>query len=405
MTPATGQWRGAAAVLLTVLTLACIHENYRSAIAGREYDTTIGGQPVHLDPRERNTLNAVNVGAVLNAPNPSHLPLLPTGALFFHRNSLQTGRLRLSVAVVDNDLRYSRDLVGKLALVTTFQNRSVPIGQSEFLGGIENRSEELLWGWARGGFGVGTWILRPPYEEDSALELSATVEPGVLWFRRTDSTAETFVTPRTAFEPRLHLFAHLDSMVRNLFELRHEGLAFGADLSGGHRSPWARWGAADSTPPNADFALATAYVTGATRAPFLNDRHRLIGSLYAGDSLGSDRFNAFRLGGGPGGEERGALSRAVFPGAFVEELLARRYLLATAEYRLEALFFLYFHLRASVLFADLLDSKLSAWSAGPVVTTGMFFGSQLQIAFSHSSLRRAAGPGANEIVVQWSKGF
>jgi len=87
----------------------------------------------------------------------------------------------------------------------------------------------------------------------------------------------------------------------------------------------------------------------------MSEKNRALFSLHGGvmgQNKSSDRFNAFRIGGGPLPGESDDLYRPDYPGTIFNNVLVSRYLLAALEYRRELTFFLYAHLRGTFIWAD-----------------------------------------------------
>lgn len=396
-------------------------EDYETPLAGRGFRTELFGHPVQVPPRDRRSITAWDLGFVFQPEleGAEFGTYLPFGALYFWRNPDVDHLLRATVIGVFDDVFYahSPEGFGPFEWIVTLQNFTPPVAQAEFVDGVRNSREELVWGDGRVGLGLGWRDRGSPGFQENMREVSLSIEPG--WFHADESadSASEFVEPASTFELRGHLRARWDALERNILELAHEGVAVGVDVVAGLREDWRDWGlnAQENGDDAREWARMTGYVKAAGGLPWTADeRHRLIGSIYAGFGEGLDRFSAVRIGGGPTGDEYGAIARPVLPGALVREYFPDNYALVSAEYRFEPLFFTYvgFHATAAWLDRDRLESGLIKrrddliGSFGVRLTTGFVGDLRLQVEYAWGdSVYRSRSQGGHSFVMHISRSF
>ncbi len=394
---------------------------YHTPLAGEGFRAKILGREITIEPRDRRFVSAWDLGAAVYVPTPQNAAVLPIGSVYFWRHPELRHLFRAELSGVYNDIFFTRPLGSSADLewVLTFNNYTVPVTQSELVEGRAVKSEELLWGYVRPGFGVGWRRQAPPGNDDNMIAVDLTLEPSFLFFDEGSKTAPNFVVPRNNFELRTHLQMRWDTLQHNVLELPHRGFAAGADLVYGHRTPWDNWGVNGSNAASAgrDYVSFTGYFLGAGGVPGIDsERHRLIGSVHGGVGSHLDRFSAPRVGGGirPMGEEYGSTWRPILPGAVIYEFFPSHYLLAVAEYRWEPIFFSYLSFYGAAGWLDRLrmtngetvrkDNYLGA--VGARVTTGFFFKTRLQVAYNYNfSVVRDGRLGGNEITADISRSF
>jgi hypothetical protein len=397
-------------------------------LAGEEFHTEVLGEPVTVPPRDRKTVTAASFGIQYLPNGPSGYQVLPFGAFYLWRHSADyKERFRGTFSIAVNDLAYN---VGSQSsngweLRFTFNNMIIPLGRSEYVEGQIIRDVEVEWNYVFAGFGVAYRKLLAPGQQDNALEVSLTYEPGYRWFKGTSRTSPDFGVPSDTYEGRVHLRLRKDALQRNVMELPHRGYAFGGDFFYGHRATWRQWGGVAFPPPNAaqerDYLMGSVYAVTASGLPFINsERHRLMTSWYGGIGKDLDRFSAFRLPGRPTGYEWEAIALPIMPSVAFNELFPTRYAIAHATYRYQALFFLYPYVRASYGFIEqprfdpdgrirYRTDPFPAVSGGLV--SGAPFQSQIELNYSYNFgiySDRAGGqplPGRHGFFVFWSREF
>ena len=368
--------------------------------AGREFRTTLFGEEIYVAPRDRRSVTAVNFGINWIPNGPSQMEMLPFGALYVWRNwDEDNRRLRGTFSGVVNDLDYTIGLrsLPNWSLIFTLDNFIAPIGRSEYVEGQRIKESELEWSYAFAGFGVGYRFPFTPFEQDSAINVFLTYEPGFRWFKGTKTTSPQYGVPKDTYEGRFHGKIRWDALVRNLMELPHRGFSVGGDAIYGRRAQWGAWGGAPFDTPDfkneQNYTLASAYAIFANGLPAIeSDHHRLITSLYGGIGKDLDRFSAFRLPGRPTGYEWEALSLPMMPGVQFNELFPRRYAIASLTYRYEALFFLYPYVTATYGLGERLrstpqgikQSTDSLPALGGGIVTRASWKSQIELNYSYN---------------------
>lgn len=335
-------------------------EDEPTPIAGKEFHTTLFGEDVHVPARDRRSVTAASFGIQWIPNGPSQLELLPFGALYVWRNwDKDNRRFRGAFSGPVNDLDYTIGLrtYPNWTLIFSLDTFIAPIGRSEYVEGQRIRQSEIEWSYAFGGIGLGYRLPVHPFSQDSAANVFITYEPGYRWFSGTSHTSPDYGIPTDTYEGRLHFRLRVDSMIRNLMELPHEGITLGGDFIHGHRARWNAWGGPPFDTPDykkeQTYVAASAYMLAATGIPGIHSsKHRLITSLHGGIGKDLDRFSTFRLPGRPTGYEWEAVSLPMIHGVAFNELFPRRYAIADLMYRYEALFFLYPYLEATWGFVE-----------------------------------------------------
>lgn len=398
-------------------------------MAGEEFHTEVLGEPVTVPPRDRRTVTAASAGIAYLPDGPSFYQVLPFGAFYVWRHSDDyKERFRGTFSLAVNDMAYN---VGSHSsngweLRFTFNNMIIPLGRAEYVEGQIIRDVEVEWNYLFAGFGLAYRKLLSPGQQDSALEVSLTYEPGYRWFQRAKGTASNFVVPTDTYEGRVHFRLRKDALVRNLMELPHRGYAFGGDFFYGHRATWRRWGGvAPFESPNVDqertYLMGSVYAVSAGGVPFVDsERHRLVASVYGGLGRHLDRFSTFRLPGRPTGYEWEAISLPILPSVAFNELFPTRYGIAHLEYRYQALFFLYPYVRGSWGLVEQPrfqpDGRIrSRMDQMPALSGGVVSGapwhSQIELNYSYNfGIYSDHGggppvPGRHGFFVVWSKEF
>jgi hypothetical protein len=392
--------------------------DYRTPLAGEGFRAKVFGKEITVHPRDRRSVSDWDLGAAVNLPTPDSKGIIPMGAIYLWRHPNDQTLFRGDLAGVYDDIFYSRAFsrTGSFEWVFTFDNYTVPIAQYELVEGESVKSEELLWGYVRPGFGIGYRRQVSPGHQDNMAAVDLTIEPGFLFFDDGSKTAADFVVPHNGFEIREHLQLRWDALDRNIMSLPHRGFAAGADLVHGNRTNWENWGVNGSQDAGSgrDYISFTGYLVAAGGVPGIrSERDRLVGSLYGGVGRHLDRFSAPRIGGGvaPMGEEYGSTWRPILPGSVIQEFFPDHYVIATAEYRRELLFFTYLSFDASLGWLDRLKqtdngviSKNGVFPAvGAKLTTGFLFNTRLQLAYNYNfRVIRNGHHGGHEIVFHFS---
>ena len=370
--------------------------DYRTPREGEGFLIKLFGKEITVHPSDQRSGSSMDIGLALYRPLPENRQVVPFGAIYIWRHPNDEDLFRAIIVGVYNDVfwAHAANNMSPFELVATLNSYTLPFSQYEMVDGKSVKSEELLWGYVRPGFGLGYRRTVSPGHQNNMMAIDATIEPGYLFFGKGSKTAGDFVVPEDTFELREHLQLRWDALERNILSLAHEGFAFGGDLVHGNRTDWRNWGinGSQSSDSGRDYLSFTGYILKAGGVPGLDsDRHRLIGAVYGGIGSNLDRFSAPRIGGGdmPLGEEYGSTSQAVLPGSVIQEYFPRHYLLGIGEYRWEAFFFTYLSVDASAGWLDRLrqtgpditdtTSKTDFFSSlGARLTTGFLFHTRMQ---------------------------
>jgi hypothetical protein len=391
---------------------------YHTPLAGEPFHTVFMGNPVDIPARDRGHETSLMLGGVFYTPKQGETSGTPLGALYVKRMWEQS-RTRNVISIFVNDLEYDRSF-GNLELVTRFENNTLPSGQKEVVNNQEIKSSDTIWGTVIGSVGPGLRYKVAPYQIDNDLRLQLLGKVGYFYAKRTGDTGPNLVLPPDSMLYGVKLRGRYDGMRRNLLELPHTGLAAGFDLDYMHRDRWANFG----TIPDANFTRGNTqnylqlngYLMGAGGIPGLSEKNRVFFSLHGGVTPGksSDRYNAIAIAGGPLPIESDDLCRPNYPGTMFNQVLVSNYALAALEYRRELTFFMYLHLRETLIWADraaVTDSNkfLFKSSTGAATTVGLgsgfFWNSELYLGYSwDSGFVRNGHPGSG-LILAWYKSF
>ena len=395
---------------------------YHTPLAGRPYRATVFGRDVEIEPRDRGTTFALNVGGAyfnIQKGDTSATPIFAGYGKFYFAQR----RFRLVTSVFVNSFDYAEDFGGPESLFH-FENFTIPFGTEEVIDGRSREETRLVWGDVNAWLGAGYRWRISPGEVDNDVRLGAYYTIGYEYHDRTDDTPPTERVATDTFRHGIRLVLRVDAIMRNLLELPHYGFACGADYELTRRDRWRDHGEptvrivdGDET---RDYQKVSAYAVLAFGVPFLSERHRLVAQVHAGYSKHDtvDRYSAFRLGGGPIPTESADLARAPFPGAGFNQYPVEDYLYVTLEYRFEVMFFLYLHLRGTVGIAKAptLDTgrtvdrlrfqRREGYALTVAITSGFVWESQVYVEYDYDitgGLR--GGIGGSTVLVLWSKSF
>jgi hypothetical protein len=338
-------------------------------------------------------------------------------AAFYSKLVRDSFRLRLQLSVFDNEVDLAVPIYSPFEFVFGFENYTVPFGQTEVVDGSDDLGSEIVWGSLDGYLGVGLRFPVAPLEADSDLRFQLQYRSGWLYTRYTANTQNETLPPDT-YVHGVRFRVRYDGLVRNLLELAHEGIAAGCDIDYTHRNLDRDYTVNDTVFPaneTRDVMRIAAYLVAAFPIPGLSERSRLITYVHGGITpIGKvDRFDAFRVGGGPFPCETDDLYRHPYPGALFNQVPASEYVLATVEYRLELLFFVYWSLRGTMgwgnqptLRAGHFDFRdITAYAASTGITCGAPWNSELYIEYAWDSGELRNGQQGSSILVTWSKAF
>ena len=408
--------------------------SYRSVRAGEGFQTSLFGFDAKVEPRDRRSTSAFDLGATAYFNGPDETQFLPFASFYFWRRPDERRFLRATVGGLYNDVTAARSFGDSpFEVVFAFENNTVPFDDNAlWVDGERNEDEEMRKMWVRGGLGVGYrrqlvpgW--KPlvftdrvdPQKPDNMFSIYALAEPKYLYFGKRNAI-DRFVLPQDTFELDGRVAMRWDSLERNLLELAHRGFAVGFDGVYGWRANWEDWGidGVERAERGRHPKLLTTYAVAATGIPGISERHRLISTVHAGWGWDVDRFSFVRVGGGPSGNEFLSLSRPTLPGAAISEFTPKHYAVALAEYRYELLFFTYIGVYGGVGWLDrerLGDLGFAGgirkqndvlYPVGARLTTGFAFHTQLEVEYNYNfDVIRDRDRGASELVVHVSKSF
>jgi hypothetical protein len=392
-------------------------EKYHTPLAGEPFHLEFMGRSIDIPSRNRGDESSLELGGSVYVPSMVDLTIIPDFALYIRR-TWQRSRLRLVASGVNDDFEYSKNF-GDFEFLGRFENFTDPFKETGFENNEQINGSSVRWGTLSGFIGAGLRYPVYPYQVDNDLKLQILGRVGYQYAMRTDDSAPSAKLPPDTMLLGVKFRGRYDGIRRNLMELPHQGTAAGFDADFIHREHWADYGNRIVTfkkKDSRDYSILSGYVLTAFGIPGLSEKNRVVASLHAGwiDNKRADRYNAFRLDGGPFAQESEDTARPNYPGALHVYTLFSRYLMTNLEYRREIFPFLYLHLRGTFTWAD--RSTIVAFNqigfkddsgqtASIAVTTGFFWNSQLFAQYSwDTGLLRNGKPGSC-LNLLWSKSF
>ncbi|HEX5053123.1 MAG TPA: hypothetical protein VFZ65_15215 [Planctomycetota bacterium] len=393
---------------------------YRTPRSGEGVRGTVFGWPIDIAARDRRSVAVWQIGvdAAFDADDSESVPF---GSLYFWERPDQESLLRATLAVIYDQVTWVQTDAHGSDLIVTFENYTPPWTSGELVDGVVADGEKIYWGYVRAGIGVGSRRQVGP-QNDNMFAGDVLFEPGVLYFARGDRTDAAYQVPDSTPELRLRGIVRYDDIERNLLELAHEGLAFGADAVLGHRVQSEPWGlpGTELHDGNQTYAEVTAYAFGITGVPGLlavgQERNRVYASVHGGLGDGLDRYSAQRVGGGPDlrGTEYETTARPWLPGAAFSEFYPEHYLIGSLGYRRELAFFAHLDLGATIAWLDRdrptatgrerSDDTLTALSVR--LASGFVGRTQLQVGYAHNfDVVRDGERGGDELSVMLTGRF
>lgn len=389
---------------------------YHTPMAGEAYRTVLFGHPVTVPPYDRNDVRAFSLGANYYTPPVGEEKFIPIAALYWRKQKDST-RLRAVVSGFINEVEVARRF-GELELIGRWENDTVPFPSTEIADGKEVTGSSIIWGTLTGFAGAGVRYPVYPFQADNDLRLQLFYQAGYLYSRPSGDTAPTVLLPPDTVIQGLKLRGRYDGMQRNIMELVQSGVSCGFDVDMVRRNIWGDaffGGKLFRGADTRDYVKMSGYLTAATKVPGLTERDRLIVSLHGGysptDNL--DRFSSFRIGGGLYPNEAEDMRRPYYPGALYNHFPVTDFILANFEYRREILFFLFLHLRGTVISAKrpdfhadglkFLKDRGEAFSLG--ITSGMPWDSQLYLEYGYDEEVLRDDVSGSSFLVLWSKMF
>ena len=392
---------------------------YRTPLAGEELHTTFMGEKVDVARMDRGNISALTLGATFYTPKQGQISGSPIGSLFLKR-TWESSRTRNIISIFVNDLEYDKSF-GNLELVSRFDNSTIPGGQTETVKNREIKQSSVEWGTLAASVGPGLRYKVAPFQVDNDLRLQLLGKIGYFYAQRTDDTDPSLVLPPDTILYGAKLRVRYDGMRRNLLELPHAGVAAGFDLDFTHRDKWADFGSTESSYKKSDtqnYAQFSGYLMGVAGIPGLSEKNRIFMSLHGGtmNSSSVDRYNCFRIGGGPLPGESDDLYRPNYPGTMFNNVLVGNYAMGAVEYRRELAFFMYLHLRETFIWADRstfisdiplkFGFKSDSGAATTIgIDTGFFWDSSIYLDYSWDSGFIRDGKEGSGLIVTWNKSF
>lgn len=394
--------------------LAAPGSAYRTPRSGEGVRASLFGDPIEIPARDRRSVRAWQVGvADALAADDGAAPL---ASLYAWEHPDERLLVRASLVGVYDQLTVAATAPSGRDALLTFENWTLPWATGEQVDGVVDDREELFWGYVRVGAGIGHRSTVAPGNQENQLASDLLVEPGVLYFGRGDRTDDGYQVPDSTVELRLRWLLRYDGVERNLLELAHAGVAFGADAVFGYRFASDAWGLPGVSLRDGDrhYAQATAYWFGITGLPGFGaevaETNRVLASVHVGLGDGIDRFSAQRVGGGPDlrGAEFETSQRPWLPGAGYGEFFPDHYAIGSVGYRRELAFFAHLEVNGTVGWLDRdrampggyerRDDTLVAVSAQ--VSTGFVGRTLLQVGYGHNfDVVRDGRRGGDEVTV------
>jgi hypothetical protein len=393
-------------------------ESYHTPLAGEPFHTIFMGRPVDVAARDRGNDSALMLGSVLYTPKQGDASGALIGAVYLKRTWGES-RTRNVIGVFVNDLEYDRSF-GNLELVSRFDNNTIPGGQREVVNNREIKSSDTVWGTVVGSLGPGLRYKVSPFQVDNDLRLQLLGKLGYFYAKRTHDTGKNLMLPPETMLYGLKVRGRYDGMRRNLLELPHTGVAAGFDLDYMHRDRWSDFG----TTPDALFTKSdtqnylqfNGYLMAVGAVPGLSEKNRAFFSLHGGVTprKSADRYNAITIGGGPLPIESDDLCRPMYPGAMFNQILVSDYAILALEFRRELAFFIYLHLRETLIWANraaVTDFNVFTFrsSTGAATTVGLgsgfFWNSELYLGYSWDTGFIRNGKSGSGLILAWYKPF
>jgi hypothetical protein len=389
-----------------------------------KYHTPLAGEPLHLElmgrsidipARDRGNQSSLELGGTIYVPDITDMSLIPMFALYIRRTWERT-RLRLVASGIVNDAEGAMSF-GNLDFLGSFENYTNPYREAGFRRNEEVKQSSVKWGTLSGFLGLGLRYPVSPYQVDNDLRLQLLSRVGYLYSKQTSETDPDVKMPPDTMLYGVRLRGRYDGMRRNLMELPHNGTAAGFDLDFVHRENWANYGNPSvrfKKEDSQNYFILSGYVMGAFGIPGLSEKNRGLASVHGGliDKKSADRYNAFRLNGGPYAQDTDDLYRPNYPGAL--DTIVSEYLMVNLEYRRELLPFLYLQLRDTLTWADRSTviglSQIgfksdNGQTPSIAVTSGFLWNSQLYIECAWDSGFIRDGKPGSTLTVLWSKSF
>ncbi len=412
--------------LPATLGLPTIDPEYHTPLAGKRLELELFGEHVVVPERDRGKTMALTLGVAVFSPEIGAQSVVPFGAFYWRHIDLDR-RLRAVVSGVVNEIDFAERLGhAGFEAVAHFDDYCLPIPSAQIIDNRDLDFTSLVWGWNSAWFGAGWRTPLPPGEVDNDLQLQVGYVAGYWYFTGREEFDDRQNVPPDTYVHGVHARVRLDAITRNLLELPHRGVAAGFDAEFLRRDVWEDHGAIVPATgrkqfeerQTRDYTRLSAHVVVAAGLPFLSERHRFVGQVHGlwapqGDL---DRFSGFRVGGGPPPTEAADLQRSPWAGAMFDQYTVVDGVLASLEYRLEVLFFLFVHLRATLASCRTPTYKGTLGPPGPyrftrrsgtsysaAISSGFLWESSLYLEYSYDTGALRAEEDGHSVLVLWSK--
>ena len=402
--------------------LAAEAGDYHTPLAGEPLHTVFMGEKVDVDAMDRGNIMALTLGGTYYTPKQGDIAGSPIGA-FYLKKTWESSRTRNIISIFVNDLEYDKSF-GNIDLVARFDNYTIPGGQKETLNNTTIDGTSVEWGNLVASLGPGLRFKVAPFQADNDLRLQLLGRVGYAYAKRTDDTSAASVLPSDTMLYGAKLRGRYDGMRRNLLELPHIGFAAGFDIDYMHRDKWTDFGAPSlgydvKSSDGRNYEQYTGYMIGVGGIPGLSEKNRVLVSLHGGtmEKKSADRYNSFRIGGGPLPGESDDLYRPAYPGTMFNNVLVSQYGMVAMEYRRELTFFLYLHLRETLIWADRahvdtvngvnqVGFKSDHGAATTIgIDSGFFWNSSIYLAYSWDNGFIRDGKNGSGLILTWNKSF
>jgi hypothetical protein len=391
------------------------NKEYHTPLAGEPFHLEIMGRGIDIPARDRGNQGSLDLGGIIYAPDITDTTLIPIFALYI-KQMWEKARFRLVASGIVNDVEGAISF-GNFELLGCFENNTNLFRETGFRYNEEVEQSSVKWGTLSGFLGAGLRYPVFPYQVDNDLRLQLFGRVGYLYTKKTSNTGSDVILPPDTMLYGIKLRGRYDGIRRNLMELPHKGTAAGFDLDFVYRENWADYGnrfVRFKKVDSQNYFILSGYVMAAFGIPSLSEKNRVLASVHGGliDKKRADRYNAFRLDGGPFAQETDDLYRPNYPGAL--NTIVSEYLMINLEYRRELLPFLYLQLRdtftwayqSTIIGANQIGFKgESGQTPSMAVTSGFFWNSQLYIEYSWDNGFLRDGKPGSSLTLLWSKSF
>ena len=390
---------------------------YHTPLAGEPFHLHFMGRSIVIPARDRGNLTSLELGGTAYFSELADTTFDPLFALYMRR-TWENARLRIVASGVVNEADAAKSF-GHSDLLARFENYTIPFRETGFRRNDEVDESSLKWGTLSAFLGAGLRYLVAPYQVDNDLRFQIFGRVGYLYSKETSETGPDVKLPPDTMLYGIKLRGRYDGIRRNLMELPHAGMAAGFDLDFVYRENWADFGNRTITfkrEDTQDYLILSGHFVGAFGIPGLSEKNRVVASVHGGyiHKKSADRYNAFRLDGGPFVQEAEDLARPNYPGALNTVTLVSKHILLNVEYRRELLPFLYLELRGAFIWGDRATIVASnqigfksdnGQTAAIALTSGFLWKSQLYIEYAWDTGFLRDGKAGNSLTLVWSKSF